>query len=70
VLAFELGTAGLARLTVYDMLGRLVARLVDGKRPAGPTAVTLETARLPAGAYLVRLDAEGRTVTTRLVVAH
>ncbi|WP_228350600.1 T9SS type A sorting domain-containing protein [Rhodocaloribacter litoris] len=54
------------RLTVYDLLGRVVARLVEGMQAAGPHEAVLAGAGLPDGLYLVRLEA-GDRVTTRTV---
>lgn len=45
------------RLAVYDLLGREVAVLVDGKREPGIYTVTLDASRLASGMYLYRLQA-------------
>ena len=58
---FELAAPAAVRLAVYDVLGREVAVLAEGHRAAGPHAATW--AGGPAGTYLVRLDAGGRTAT-------
>lgn len=62
--------AGDVRLGVYDLLGRRVALLFDA--PVGPGAertVPIDTSTLAPGIYIVRLDARGETLTTKLVVA-
>ena len=66
-LRFALREAGVARLTVVDALGREVARLVDGTVGAGEQRVAFDASTLPAGLYLVRLDAGGTVVTRTLV---
>lgn len=71
-LAFTMARAGHATLAVFDVSGRRVRVLVDGTRAAGPQRVTWDGrdargARLPAGAYLVRLQAGGEQRTQRLV---
>ena len=66
---FALGTAGDVRLAVYDLLGREVARLVDDTRGAGTYTVPFNGADLPAGLYVYRLTAEGRTATRTLTLA-
>ncbi|NNF59338.1 MAG: T9SS type A sorting domain-containing protein, partial [Rhodothermaceae bacterium] len=43
-------------LTVYDALGRRVAVLADGARPAGTHSVPFDAGALAAGTYLVRLQ--------------
>ena len=62
-LRFRLAAEGPVTLTVHDLAGREVARLVDGIRPAGPNAVTLSGRGLPSGVYYTRLrDARGELV--------
>ncbi len=67
-LRFSLGADGPVRLTVYDALGREVARLADGPMVAGTHAATFEAQQLPAGVYLVRLQAGDRVETQRLTL--
>jgi len=67
MLRYTLPAAGPVRLTVYDALGREVARLADGTEAAGPHAVRFDGSALPAGVYVVRLlhaaGAETQTLT-------
>lgn len=60
-LAFELGEAGPIRLTIYDLLGRLVATLVEAPRPAGRHTVVWDAAGLPSGTYYARLEGPRHT---------
>ena len=53
-------------LTVFDALGRIVATLVDGVKPAGQHQVQWDAGHLPSGVYLYRLQA-GAVVQTRLM---
>ena len=64
--AYTLPQAGAVRLALYDVLGREVAVLVDGWRGTGAHTARFEARDLPAGAYLVRLEA-GTRRTTRQV---
>ena len=64
---FNLAVSGSARLTVLDLLGREVAVLADGLRPAGMNHASLPTG-LAAGVYLVRLETEDTVRTRRAVV--
>lgn len=57
-----------ARVAVYDVLGREVARLHDGLLAAGSTTLVWN-GDAPAGLYLVRVEAHGATRTVRLVRA-
>lgn len=67
-LRFDLATAGAARLTVYDLLGREIARLAEGEQAAGRHVVTFRPAQLASGIYVVVLDADGQRFTRRLTV--
>jgi hypothetical protein len=55
----------LVRLSVYDVLGRQVAVLVDGAQAAGNYRVTFDASGLPSGVYLYRLSAGSATVQTK-----
>ena len=68
-LTFTVPVTGDATLAVYDVLGREVARLFDGRADAERRhTVTLEAAGLAAGTYVVRLDANGRSAVERVAV--
>ena len=58
-----------AILTVHDALGREVWRHAAPTTVAGPATVTLETARLAAGVYVLRLEADRDVAVRRVVVA-
>jgi hypothetical protein len=55
-------------MAVYDVLGRRVARLVDGRKDAGRHEVHLRVANLPSGTYFVRMQAGDFTQTRRVTV--
>ena len=67
-LAVEVPEAGAVRVAVYDALGREVAVLADGARPAGPLALGLDAARLPAGVYVARVQAGAASATRTFTV--
>ena len=61
--------AGTARLSVFDMLGREVAVLVDGPGAAGQHRITWDTSSFPTGVYnLVLMTQTGRVVKRVTVV--
>ena len=66
---FVLPTAMPVRLVVYDALGRRMAVLADGLRPAGTHEVRLDATDWPSGLYLYTLETptRQRTRTMRLV---
>ncbi len=53
---FVVSRGGHVSLSVYDLLGREVAMLVDGVLPAGRHSVTWNAAGLASGVYLGRID--------------
>ncbi|MEM8601926.1 MAG: T9SS type A sorting domain-containing protein, partial [Bacteroidota bacterium] len=57
------------QLAVYDVTGREVARLVDGTAEAGYHTATFDASALPSGVYVLRLSADGRAETHRMVLA-
>jgi len=73
-LDYELAAAGRVQLAVYDLRGRLVARLEDGWRPAGRHRATWDGRRsdgvaAPSGVYLARLSQGEFTQVRKLVLA-
>ena len=72
-IAYSVHEAGRAVLAIYDVAGRLVARLVDGQVAAGPNEVVWDGtggggARVAAGVYFVRLEAAGDAVSQKLML--
>ncbi|MCS4184937.1 FG-GAP-like repeat-containing protein [Salinibacter ruber] len=55
-------------LQVYDVLGRRVATLEQGRKKAGRHTARLETSRLSSGVYFGRLEAGGQTRTQKITV--
>jgi hypothetical protein len=54
-------------VAVYDVLGREVAVLHDGLTSAQEETVTFDASALPAGLYIVRLEAEGVASARRVI---
>lgn len=65
---FSLGAAGMVSLSVYDVAGRRIDMLLHEPLGAGAHEVTWTPTGLPAGVYHVRLQAEGRTESKRMVL--
>ncbi len=63
-----LDAAAEVRVTVYDLLGRAVAVLHEGRLAAGRRRFSLDGAALPAGVYLVRAEVGGQWFTERVTV--
>ncbi len=67
---FGLPRGGPVQLTMYDLLGREAARLLDSTFGPGWHEITVQAGRLELanGLYLLRLDADGEVTTSRVTV--
>jgi hypothetical protein len=65
---YALPEARKVTLEVYDVLGRRVATLAEGKRQAGRHEASLQARKLPSGVYFGRLEAGGETRTQKITV--
>ncbi|MEO1478768.1 MAG: T9SS type A sorting domain-containing protein, partial [Bacteroidota bacterium] len=65
---YVLPEASNVRVSVYDVLGREVAVLAEGARPAGEGTVRFDASRLASGFYVLRLLTEQGAVTRRVTV--
>ncbi len=68
VISFKLPVSSSVKLAVFDMLGRKIATLIDGKSPAGLQKVTFNAQGLSSGMYFYRLESNGFTITKRLTI--
>jgi hypothetical protein len=55
-------------IAVFDLLGREVARLHEGRLPAGMSAVTWRADDQPSGVYFCRVFSNGQEVTRRITL--
>jgi hypothetical protein len=72
-LAFTLPAAGHAKVGIYDLAGARVRTLHDGDLPAGPSSLVWDGrdghgAPVRAGAYFIRLEFAGRSLSRRMVM--
>ncbi len=65
---FALPEAAEVRLTVYDLVGREVARLAEGPHEAGHHTARFDGRSLPSGVYVVRLTAGDFVGTERVTL--
>jgi len=67
-ISFTLPSAGPASLKIFDLLGRELATLVDGRIAAGPHTVEWDAGGVSGGVYFYRLNADGFHQTRKMVV--
>jgi hypothetical protein len=65
---YTLGNAGLVSLKVFDILGREVASLVNGRQEAGSYIVPFVTNSLSSGVYFYRLQTGSFVSTKKLIL--
>ncbi|MCX6639141.1 MAG: C25 family cysteine peptidase [bacterium] len=67
-ISFSLPQAAHVNLTVFDIMGREVATLVNGMREAGTHEVTFDASHLASGIYLYKLEAGDYSATNKMVL--
>jgi len=65
---FTLTRPSLARLIVFDLLGRTVSTLIDGPRPAGIQTVRFAPDRSPAGCDVATLVSNGCRAAQKVLI--
>ncbi|MDQ7051679.1 MAG: T9SS type A sorting domain-containing protein [candidate division KSB1 bacterium] len=55
-------------ITIYDMVGRHVATLVDEEYPAGVYRVVFDAGELASGLYVYRITAGGFQATRKMLL--
>jgi tetratricopeptide (TPR) repeat protein len=68
VISYQLPAAGHVSLKVYNMLGQLVATLLDGIQDAGFKSVTFDASHLASGVYFYRLEGLGKVMVSKLLL--
>jgi len=56
-ISFQIPVASNLKLKVYDLIGRNVASIYEGTKPAGIYSLTFDASRLPSGIYYYCLEA-------------
>jgi hypothetical protein len=67
-IGFELARAGEVRLDVFDITGRLVQRLVDGRISEGSHEIGFDARDLPSGVYVYRLAAGNMSEAKKMIL--
>lgn len=64
---FAIPQADRVKLTIYDILGRQVAILVDERMEAGRHAVTFDASKFATGVYLYSLETAEKTINKKMM---
>ena len=67
-IAYTIPASSNVRITVFDMLGKEIATLVDEIRPAGSHAVQFDGSDLASGVYFYRMTAGTQTQTAKMLL--
>jgi hypothetical protein len=67
-MSYQLSANCYVTLKVYDVLGREVATLLDGKMSEGDHEVVWDASGFPSGIYLYRLETSGFVQTKRMLL--
>jgi hypothetical protein len=67
-IGYTLLEAGFARLSVFDLSGREVAKLVNGWRDAGPHHVSFDGSALTSGVYIYSLATNGQVSSAKMIL--
>lgn len=65
---YVLKSSGMTKLSVYDILGKLVAVVEDEYKPAGSYLVRFDGSHLPSGVYIYRLESGGYTTSKKFIL--
>ena len=68
VISYELPVSSVVELKVFDMLGREVAALVNGRVAAGEYEVIFDARNLASGVYIYQLKTPSQVLTKRLTL--
>ncbi len=66
--SYALPTNSVVRLSVYNLLGQEVAKLVNGEQQAGTHSVPFDASRLSSGTYVYRITAGSFTAAKKMVL--
>jgi hypothetical protein len=68
MIGFSVKEDGLTSLRVYDILGRVVATLINEQKPAGTYSIEFDASNLPSGIYFYTLTSGSFTSTKKLIL--
>ncbi|MEO8209156.1 MAG: T9SS type A sorting domain-containing protein [bacterium] len=68
IIRYVLPVSNYVNLTVYDLLGKEIKKLVDKKQSAGNYEINFDATNFPSGIYFYQLSTDGFTDTKRMVL--
>ena len=68
VIQYQLPQNGYVKLKVYDILGRLIATLVDKDQEAGTYKITWNASRYASGVYIYQIQSGSFVATKKLIL--
>lgn len=66
---FSLSTGSYVRLSIYDVLGREIAILLDEKKTVGEHKIVFDGSHLASGVYFVRLKSQSAFLLRKMIMA-
>jgi|GEM_PF-6039414 len=67
-ISFQLSEAGYVKLKVYDILGRKIITLVDGRQSVGMHKINFNSNNLPSGIYIYIITANKKSLTRKMML--
>lgn len=67
-ISYKLKETGRVVLTVFDIMGREIAQLINGMQTAGEHTVNFEGVNLPSGMYIYQLKASGYISSRKMLL--
>lgn len=67
IIEYSIKEAGLVKLSVFDLNGREIVKLVNEFKSAGNYTISFNAEKLPAGIYFYRLETEGFTANRKML---
>jgi hypothetical protein len=68
VVRYQLSVVSDVRLAIYDLLGREISTLVNGRKTPGRYEVTFDASGLSTGVYIYRLTAAQHVESRKMVL--
>ncbi len=68
IVDYRLAIGGAVKLSVYDLLGRVVAVLVNEEKPPGTYKASWDANGMASGVYFYQLRTGGEVITRKMIL--